>query len=876
MHAAFECVPILERLPLQIDSIATVDKNLLVGTNKGHLLVYEVRENGQQRFDPELQRSNKTFARKPINQMCIIKELELLISLSDGLISIHDYPSFEPKMQLHKSKGTSYFATDLKKNTDDSGLPFQLRICLIVKKKLMLYHWINGEFQELHSDLGLIEIPKSVAWCGDFICCGGRKDYYLIKADTGNIIELFPVGRQPEPFIQTLKSGELALNSDEMTVLLSADKNGKTSQKHAVTWSDIPIDIEFRPPYILAILPKCVEIWSQEPKQFIQKISLPSAKLRAIVQHQSIYVSSQNNVWRLVPVSIQIQIKQLTEDRQFGMALTLVKMMDTSESEKKTKTLQIKTLNAFDMICRKKKFEEAFRLFTELDTDPCHVIGVFPNLLPEDFRKTFDYPYPLPDFSDGDLQQGMHHLTGYLAKVRNRHLTAKGTDKQISTNKMLAQVVDTSLLKCYLQTNEAMIAPLLRVDNNCHVEECERVLKRAKKYTELVSLYQNKGIHKKALDLLLRLADKPSGNLQGHEKTVLYLQKLGPRHLDLIFDYSAGILKKEPDDGLKIFIEDLPEIESLPREKVLSHLETHAPQLILKYLEHIIMDWKESKPEFHNRLVICYKEKIMPLLKEYRALYNTSSRSASLFVKAGKEPGSLGELRSSLLFLLETSTCYQPMALLRYFPSDCLFEERALLLGRAGRHEEALAIYIYILKDTHMAEQYCRRQYEQEREESRDVYLSLLKMYLRPKDLPSLQLDNSIFRDCKMEPNIDAAILIMHQHYQKIDVAQALEMLPSTSQVKDLLVFLNKVLEDKMAQRRARQIFKSLLYSEHLQVHEQRIFYQSKKCAVTDERACGVCHKRIGTSAFARYPNGVIVHYYCCKDRRICPTDLDT
>jgi len=114
MHAAFECVPILERLPLQIDSIATVDKNLLVGTNKGHLLVYEVRENGQQRFDPELQRSNKTFARKPINQMCIIKELELLISLSDGLISIHDYPSFEPKMQLHKSKGTSYFATDLK------------------------------------------------------------------------------------------------------------------------------------------------------------------------------------------------------------------------------------------------------------------------------------------------------------------------------------------------------------------------------------------------------------------------------------------------------------------------------------------------------------------------------------------------------------------------------------------------------------------------------------------------------------------------------------------------------------------------------------------------------------------------------------------
>lgn len=26
-------------------------------------------------------------------------------------------------------------------------------------------------------------------------------------------------------------------------------------------------------------------------------------------------------------------------------------------------------------------------------------------------------------------------------------------------------------------------------------------------------------------------------------------------------------------------------------------------------------------------------------------------------------------------------------------------------------------------------------------------------------------------------------------------------------------------------------------------------------------------------SAFARYPNGVVVHYFCCKDRNACPTE---
>ena len=33
------------------------------------------------------------------------------------------------------------------------------------------------------------------------------------------------------------------------------------------------------------------------------------------------------------------------------------------------------------------------------------------------------------------------------------------------------------------------------------------------------------------------------------------------------------------------------------------------------------------------------------------------------------------------------------------------FEERALLLGRLGRHKEALAIYIHVLNDIDMASQ---------------------------------------------------------------------------------------------------------------------------------------------------------------------------
>lgn len=44
----------------------------------------------------------------------------------------------------------------------------------------------------------------------------------------------------------------------------------------------------------------------------------------------------------------------------------------------------------------------------------------------------------------------------------------------------------------------ALVAPLLRLEHNhCHVEESEHVLKKAHKYSELIILYEKKGLHEK-------------------------------------------------------------------------------------------------------------------------------------------------------------------------------------------------------------------------------------------------------------------------------------------------------------------------------------------------------------------------------------------
>ena len=76
------------------------------------------------------------------------------------------------------------------------------------------------------------------------------------------------------------------------------------------------------------------------------------------------------------------------------------------------------------------------------------------------------------------------------------------------------------------QTNDAFVAPLLRL-NNCRLEEAERTLQQHGKCSELIILYQTKGQHTRALQLLRERAAQPDSSLRGHARTKNYLQHLG-------------------------------------------------------------------------------------------------------------------------------------------------------------------------------------------------------------------------------------------------------------------------------------------------------------------------------------------------------------
>lgn len=91
------------------------------------------------------------------------------------------------------------------------------------------------------------------------------------------------------------------------------------------------------------------------------------------------------------------------------------------------------------------------------------------------------------------------------------------------------------------------------------------------------------------------------------------------------------------------------------------------------------------------------------------------------------EKQNVQHIRQKLQQFLQKSTQYTPETVLRDFPYECLFEERAVILGKLGRHKQAISIYINLLNDVPKAIQYCNNVYAR--------FQSKIKLKISPTDV---------------------------------------------------------------------------------------------------------------------------------------------
>lgn len=360
----------------------------------------------------------------------------------------------------------------------------------------------------------------------------------------------------------------------------------------------------------------------------------------------------------------------------------------------------------------------------------------------------------LPKLADKDLENGLLALIDYLVEVRSQVGKVQGNAKAFGRNpKTLLSIIDTTLLKCYLETNDSFVSSLIRL-NNCHLEHSEKLLKSYKKYGELIILYQTKGQHKRALTLL------KNSDLFNHERTIQYLQHLGAEHKKLIFEFADWVITEHPHEGLKIFTEDIQEVENLPRADVLDFLLKNHKSLVIGYLEHIINVWSEVKPLFHNILIQQYKEQI------------TSLQTDPDLEKVYQKKIQLQTIRDKLINFLKSSNFYAADKVLVDFPYNDLFEERAIVLGKLGKHEKVLAIYIQILGDVDKAISYCDNIYAISGSQYHEVYLILIRLLLNPPTVPPYS-DVKLHENC-LHADVDSVLGILENYAKRINPHSAL------------------------------------------------------------------------------------------------------
>ncbi|CAL2273846.1 unnamed protein product [Prunus armeniaca] len=798
VHSAYDSFELISDCPTKIEAIEAYGPKLLLGCSDGSLKIYAPDSSSSDRSPPSdyhahklhqepyaLERNLSGFSKKPLVSMEVLESRELLLSLSES-IAFHGLPNLGTIAVITKAKGANVYSWD-----DRRGF-----LCFARQKRVCIFRHDGGRgFVEV-KEFGVPDVVKSMSWCGENICIGIRREYMILNSTNGALSEVFPSGRLAPPLVVSLPSGELLLGKDNIGVFV--DQNGKLLQEGRVCWSEAPNVVVIQKPYAIALLPRYVEVRSlRAPYPLIQTVVLRNAR-RILQSNNSVIVALDNAVYGLFPVPLGAQIVQLTASGDFEEALALCKLLPPEEASLRAAKEGSIHMRYAHHLFDNGAYEDAMEHFLASQVDITYVLSLYSSIvLPK--TTMVSEPEKLMDIS-GDsshLSRGssgisddmepstplhlleseesaaleskkMSHntlmaLIKFLQKKRYgiiEKATAEGTEEVVldavgnnfasyeSNNRFkrsnkgrgsipvtsgareMAAILDTALLQALILTGQASVAlELLKGLNYCDVKICEEILQKNNHHTALLELYRCNSMHHEALKLLHQLVeDSKSNQVQTEliqklkpESIVEYLKPLCGTEPMLVLEYSMLVLESCPTQTIELFLNG-----NIPADLVNSYLKQHAPNMQATYLELMLaMDENGISGNLQNEMVHIYLSEVLDWHADLSAQQKWDEQTYS-------------STRKKLLSALESISGYNPEPLLRRLPTDALYEERAILLGKMNQHELALSLYVHKLHVPELALSYCDRVYEslihqQSSRSSGNIYLTLLQIYLNPR-----------------------------------------------------------------------------------------------------------------------------------------------
>uniref|UniRef100_G3X1U5 Transforming growth factor beta receptor associated protein 1 n=1 Tax=Sarcophilus harrisii TaxID=9305 RepID=G3X1U5_SARHA len=581
---------------------------------------------------------------------------------------------------------------------------------------------------------------------------------------------------------------------------------------------------------------------SEERQPIVKRIGRQEFLLAGPGGLGRVIVATSKGVYILVPLPLERQIQDLLASRRVDEALVLAKGARRNIPKEKFQVMYRRILQQAGFIqFAQLQFLEAKELFRSGQLDVRELISLYPFLLPTTSSFTRSHP-PLHEYADlNQLTQGdqekmtkcKRFLMSYLNEVRSTEV-ANGYKEDI----------DTALLKLYAETDHESLLDLLVTENSCLLTDSVAWLEKHKKYFALGLLYHYNGQDAAAVQLWVNIVN---GEIHDSTRADLYeyIVDFLTYCLDqeLVWKYAEWVLQKSEEVGVQIFTKrplEEQQKDIFNPDDIINCLKRY-PNSIIKYLEHLVVDRKVQKEEYHTHLAILYLEKVLQQKPS-----------------ANGNCAELTETQAKLRNLLQKSDLYRVHCLIDKIQGTSLYMESAILHGKLEKHDRALHILVHELKDFSAAKDYCLwisqgkdPLYRQQ------LFHMLLSVYLKPG--PS---------DCDL---VLAAVDLLNQHATEFDAAQVLQLVPDTWSVQLLAPFLTRAMRESLHTKRMTQAALGLAKSENLLYKHDKIKLKGNPVRLSDRNLCQICESPFCEPVFVRYPNGGVVHTHCAAKKHTNP-----
>lgn len=845
---AFDLVPAIERIKLmsdkaktQIECFDVCGKNLYIGTNDCFVVHYNIEErpvgNGPKVvFHSEKQGHKYLAVKKPVVQIKAASALNRIMVLIDNTLSLLNMFDLEPILSGAKVKGVNFFCIN---DNPANGNPFSVEICIALKKK-QIQIYTATEDKLIHvKDVHISEPAITVGVDGTFVCAAMMSQYCMINFETSYTQDLFPFDSEHnKPLIKRISKEEFLLSGPSALGMFVTSAG--ISQRPPLQWSENIISISYVHPYIVAMNDEFITVHSILDQQQKQAIPFQGGTFLGNFDGK-LFVASGREIYSLVPVAWEKQVQALLGDKRVTEALELAK------NANKAGLTRDKFLKIFKRFQKQAAFiefseghlEEAMNLFKDSQVDVREVISLYPRLLPSNCNFTRSVP-PLHEIADvNQLTRGKEDLLKEYKKFLCSYLyDIKGTGTGYK------QEIDTALLKLYAEIDSPELIPLIAVDTGCDLKDSVEWLEKYKRYNALGLLYKVHAEHDKALAVWVRICngEVDDESFEGINFVIEYLANLNDH--ELVWKYVDWVLSKDEENGVRIFTERNPNetpSERMRPDTVIDYLHRF-PIAVITYLEYLVFQKKLEKEKYHTHLAVLYLDAVLQLIK-------TNNVKKEEMDKA----------RSKLRYMLQMSSLYRIQLILGKAKETDMHAECAILYGKLEDHDKALRILVHKLKDFGSAENYCLVNSQGKDPSFRKrLFHILLSVYLDPSNEQKESL---------VKPAVD----LLNSNVAEFDTVKVLQSLPENWSVSLVSQFLNRAIRKSMNNSRTTRIERMMSRGENLQVKQNIIEIQKEFVTMNDDRMCAVCSRAFNDTAFVRYPNGVVTHVHCAKNKHICP-----